>query len=178
MKKIKRWDELIKRVGRDKPLKMVEVGVWQGKMCKNLLASMPLLDWSGVDPWLAPEQGSSYALSGAQIAAQRQESFEAAFKKAAEIINSYPGRAKAYRMTSQEAARLFPDNSLDIVFIDGDHSYEGTKKDILLWAPKVKKGGLLCGHDYKNPPAQVHKAVDELIKNIELGEDHTWFSIV
>jgi SAM-dependent methyltransferase len=49
--------------------------------------------------------------------------------------------------TSEEASKEFKDNSLDIVFIDADHRYEYIKRDIELWYPKVKIGGLLCGHD-------------------------------
>jgi len=36
----------------------------------------------------------------------------------------------------------------DFVFIDADHTYESVKKDILAWYPKVKKGGIIAGHNY------------------------------
>lgn len=42
-----------------------------------------------------------------------------------------------------------PDNSLDMVYIDGDHSYEGCKKDLILSFSKVKPGGWIMGHDYE-----------------------------
>lgn len=50
-------------------------------------------------------------------------------------------------MNSLDAANEIPDNSLDICFIDADHRYEHVKKDIQAFLPKVKKGGILCGHD-------------------------------
>jgi len=50
-------------------------------------------------------------------------------------------------MTSESAARIFKDGILDLVFIDADHSYGSIKQDIELWLPKVKAGGILCGHD-------------------------------
>lgn len=50
-------------------------------------------------------------------------------------------------MDSLSAAKIFKNNSCDLIFIDGDHSYEGIKSDIESWLPKLRKGGLLCGHD-------------------------------
>ena len=64
-------------------------------------------------------------------------------------------------MKSEEAALLEQDESLDLVFIDADHTYEGCKKDIDLWWPKLKKGGVMLGHDYGPHFEGVVKAVNE-----------------
>jgi len=50
---------------------------------------------------------------------------------------------------------------LDLVFIDGSHSYEGVKADVEAWAPHVKEEGVLVFHDYKNRKHRVTRAVDE-----------------
>lgn len=64
---------------------------------------------------------------------------------------------------SSETAHIhFDDRSLDLVFIDGDHSYEAVRRDILQFAPKVKGGGVLSGHDYGNSD-DVRRAVRELL---------------
>jgi hypothetical protein len=47
---------------------------------------------------------------------------------------------------SVKAANLFAFGSLDVVFVDADHSRAA--EDLSAWASKVKPGGLLCGHDY------------------------------
>ncbi len=52
------------------------------------------------------------------------------------------------KLSTREAHKLFKDESLDFVFIDADHSYEGVLEDIKLWHPKVKRGGTFAGHDY------------------------------
>ena len=52
------------------------------------------------------------------------------------------------KMMSTDAAKKYWDNSLDFVFIDGDHTHEACKADILAWLPKMKDGSILAGHDY------------------------------
>jgi predicted O-methyltransferase YrrM len=47
-----------------------------------------------------------------------------------------------------EVASQFEDNFFDYIYIDADHSYEGVKKDLNAYWPKVKPGGILGGHDY------------------------------
>lgn len=63
---------------------------------------------------------------------------------------------------SRTAHRHFAPSSLEFVFIDGDHSYQGIRQDVLNFRPKVKPGGILAGHDYRNS-ADVKRAVDELL---------------
>jgi len=41
-------------------------------------------------------------------------------------------------------------NQLDFIFIDGDHSYEGVKKDFEMYSPLVKKRGIIAFHDIVN----------------------------
>lgn len=73
---------------------------------------------------------------------------------------------------SEVAVRAVPDESLDLVFIDGDHSYEACKFDIEEWGKKVRKGGILCGHDYQHSHQGVRDAVDEAFgKNFIQHED-------
>jgi hypothetical protein len=53
----------------------------------------------------------------------------------------------------------------DMVFIDGDHSYESAKRDIDFWYSKIKPGGMLCGHDAHWE--EVEKAVKEVMPDAE-----------
>lgn len=69
--------------------------------------------------------------------------------------------------TSDAYARIWPFD-VDLVFIDARHDYDSVKQDILLWAPLVKSGGILCGHDYSQAFPGVKQAVDELIPKAEL----------
>ena len=57
----------------------------------------------------------------------------------------------------------------DMVFIDGSHEYEDVKRDIMAWKTRMKKTGLLCGHDISYPG--VKKAVDELLTGYAIVQD-------
>lgn len=50
-------------------------------------------------------------------------------------------------MESKIAAKIFSDNLLDMVFIDDEHGYSKMVSNITLWLPKLREGGILCGHD-------------------------------
>lgn len=50
---------------------------------------------------------------------------------------------------SSDALKTFADDSLDMVYIDGDHSYDGVKRDLSSSYPKVRPGGWIMGHDYE-----------------------------
>ena len=111
------------------------------------------------------------------------------FKGTAEYLDSYYQLAKtkdiyklftenmgdrkytAIKATSKAAARKFKDESLDVVFIDLDHSYEAVKEDIKLWLPKVKKGGYIAGDDYHENWKGVIQAVDELLPHATFIDD-------
>jgi len=48
---------------------------------------------------------------------------------------------------SKTACETFKDNSIDFLFLDGDHRYQQFKEDLTIWIPKMKTGGIICGHD-------------------------------
>lgn len=58
---------------------------------------------------------------------------------------------KIIREFSNKACNFFADNTFDFVYIDADHSYRGCLEDLRCWYPKVKKGGILSGHDFIDP---------------------------
>ena len=64
------------------------------------------------------------------------------------------------------AAQGFDDRSLDMIFIDGDHRFEGCYADLVAWYPKLKPNGIFLGHDGYN---DVRKAVELFIRDKELS---------
>lgn len=64
----------------------------------------------------------------------------------------------------KETSNLFEDNSIATIFIDGDHSFEGIKKDLNNWYSKIKVGGIISGHDYIWGGGGVKPVVDSFSK--------------
>ena len=83
---------------------------------------------------------------------------------------------KVIRGWSQNSHVEIKDDSLDFIYIDGDHSYEAVKRDLELYLPKLKKGGLMCGHDYdKDAWLGCCEAIDEVIgKPEKVFMDSSW----
>lgn len=95
-------------------------------------------------------------------------------------------------MSSSDAVRFIPDGYADIVYIDACHDYKSVKRDIELWTPKVRVGGIIAGHDYESDEyderyvdLDVHdhkhhgviKAVNESFDNFNV-EERIWWKIV
>lgn len=162
--------------------KAAEVGVFVAELSKRLLANRPDLSLYMVDSW-SGKPSEDYVDSGdfhADLPQYKQDEF---CDIATAMTSFAQERAIILRQPSIEAAQAIPDASLDLVFIDANHSYEGCKSDLEAWFPKVKPGGIVSGHDYENsyhPNWGVKRAVDEFCGSngfmLELGEDFTWFA--
>lgn len=174
--------EIFSRIDGIKNPVGAEIGVFTGQLSHRLLQRDDLVLYM-VDSWATSDEESDYAKSGDFHAGLTQKQQDAYHDSTLNSVGFAQDRAKVIRKPSAEAAHDVPNHSLDFVFIDADHSYEGCKADILAWQPKVRPGGLVSGHDYKNtdyPCFGVDKAVDEFCSahnlQLELGENFTWFA--
>lgn len=72
-------------------------------------------------------------------------------------------------------ARRIPDESMDLLYIDGDHSYESCLSDIEMYMPKVRIGGVVCGDDYIDRiSTRVREAVDERLPQRKTHGQFWW----
>lgn len=143
----------------------VEVGTFNGWYAADLLHQ-----WRGeklylVDAWRFLEYWNDPMNAHKEEQCRRMvNTFESVYK--------FGRRVVMIRELSEDAVRLFPDGSLDFVYIDADHSFEGVSRDILLWQPKIKPGGILAGHDYldgRTPNGAVYNvksAVDQWAERV------------
>ena len=121
-----------------------EIGVDKGqfteKFCKAGLAIYAIDPW-GYYPGYEDSRG--------------QTKLDQLHEHTKRILTPYPN-CRIIRKTSMEAADEFADESLDFVYIDGNHEFKYVADDISVWSKKIRKGGVISGHDYiyTNPSTQ------------------------
>jgi hypothetical protein len=127
-----------------------EIGTWRGDFAAVILEHRrPQLLYL-VDPWEHRAEGeyeqASYGgrMEGGQQALE--EMYQSVLDRFSSEIDG--GQVLVLRRRSTDAAATFADESLDWVYIDGDHSYDGVKADLEAYFRTVKPGGLLAGDDY------------------------------
>lgn len=141
----------------------VEIGVAEGWYSRKIMELGLINKLYGVDPYI-PHQGyRDYT---------RETTYNKLFTRAHERLDKYPNY-EFIREFSTDVAKRFADNSLDFVYIDGDHSYKAVTEDIKAWLPKLKLGGILAGDDYMNSDRDkrfydVTRAVDDFIAQHKL----------
>lgn len=122
----------------------VEIGTWDGGFAEAILEHTKCKTLYCVDPY--KQFPSSDYQDGMNDLTQEQ--FDAKYNNTKKrLTTKYGNRVVFLRMTSEEAVKQFEDESLDFVYIDGNHDFEYVYKDIDLWYPKVKVDGILCGDD-------------------------------
>jgi len=136
---------------------IVEIGTYRGRSA-HALASGCRGPINCVDPWPTTRKGQVWSVDKWAGNAKYQEDGEEIYQDAKKNLAEFDNLT-LLRMTSLQASRQFQDASIDMVFIDGQHSYENVTQDISLWLPKAAK--LLCGHDYSPSWPGVQQAVQE-----------------
>ena len=146
-----------------------EIGVAEGEYAQVLCGTIPGLKYYGIDSW--PREGKlrNYIQARYELAKKRLEPYNATL-----IVK-----------TSMEAVKDFENSSLDFVYIDASHQFDPVVYDIIEWTKKVRKGGVVAGHDYRlTGDCGVVPAVDGYVRshmyhlNLTTDENETitwWF---
>lgn len=144
-------------LGKKHPLLILEVGTWLGTTAKAMADSLRQCKVHCVDTW----KGSPSDCTGkCVIEAGGADAVYAEFvKRIGDRLNEtiFP-----WRKSSDEASAMHW-TQFDVIFIDAEHTYERTKRDILNWWPHLRDDGVMLGHDFHtHGHAGVVKAVEEL----------------
>ena len=137
----------------------VEIGIWHGKsiiyLAEKIIESKKKIKLYGIDIF----KGTDHEYFN-DVLIENNVLYNAYLKNIEPVKN--------YIITiigdSHEVYKQFKDHSIDFCFIDADHSYKAVKEDLVCWFPKIKKNGIIAGHDY-TPRCAVKKAVDDFFPN-------------
>jgi len=150
--------------------KMVEVGSFEGIStllfagCVDTVYSVDCYDYKVPPTGRIPEHD--------QLFVEAERMFIARTKNVGNIIK--------IKKTSVEAAKDFEDGSLDAVYIDAEHDEESVREDIRAWRPKIKRGGILSGHDFVLP--HISKILTEEegfeMQRITVAPDTSWAVVI
>lgn len=150
------YQDIYKRMVTDagQDAHFVEVGVHLGKsaafMAVEIANSGKNIRFDCIDPWDGRSESGHHYKNGFEMF----------------MDNMFPanGHFNVVVGASPEVSAMYPDASLDFVWIDAIHLYDNVKADIEAWLPKVRKGGYIGGHDYSvGHENGIDRAVSELL---------------
>lgn len=163
-KSIQGLNSMINYVNSIMPTKtmiLIEIGAWVG--VSTIEFAKHFASVIAIDPW----QNNIGDITNNYDMNQAYEEYKNRISKFDNITT--------IKEFSYNIANKIDNSTIDIVYIDGLHTYEAVKKDIELFMPKIKKRGFISGHDYCSKFPGVIKAVNELfIKPDRIFVDTSW----
>jgi predicted O-methyltransferase YrrM len=145
--------------------KIIEIGSWVGGSTSFLSAGVhgSKAKIYAVDTFLGSgSDDGQISMQGRMKKELRANSTKEIFLRNIRTLG-FENKVEAIESDSIKAATHFPKMEVDMIFIDGDHTYEGCLKDIRTWLPYLKKGGIMAFHDFDDASG-ITKAVFETIR--------------
>jgi len=157
---------------------VAEIGVAEGNFSECILRINKPKNLHLIDSWKF-QKGESFSEDWSNASQNEQNRRYTSVKHK---FSKHPN-VKIHRKYSLDAARSFPNQFFNWIYIDANHTYKAVKDDLEAWYPKIKRNGIIAGHDYTNKPyfpMGVIQAVDELVEknNLEmfLIDNDPWHS--
>lgn len=161
--------------------KGAEIGVDRGLYSHALCSANPDLKLYCIDPWKVYNKYDDI---------KEENKFARNLEHTKRMLEGFD--CEIIQRSSMGAITNFKPESLDFVYIDGNHRYEYVLEDLRGWSKIVKKGGIVSGHDYraksrkyKNPNAGVGMAIDQFMEENDIKpffwmiekNDSIWFYV-
>lgn len=143
--------------------KCAEIGIGYGFHAKEILMNSDVDMLYLVDPFIF------YPNDGFVKDVEKFGGFEKLANNVKINLEDHSNRYQWFRQPSLTITNeQIPDESLDLVFIDADHSYDAVLNDLRFWWKKLRKGGWLTGDDYRTIFPSTTKAVNDFSKEMNL----------
>lgn len=144
----------------------VEVGVLEGVYSEILCQVNPEMKVYSVDAWQYYPVRNNF---------RKAYMYPPIYERAKARLAPYKNN-EIIRKWSMDAVKDFADESIDFVFIDSDHSFEHITEDIAQWGKKVRKGGIISGHDFDDRRNSVYCSVEAVVRAWTKAKHiHPWF---
>lgn len=136
----RRWQILADIISENNFKLIVEVGVFEGQTCMYILQNINSVTHYYAVDLIVHENVLNMSFIDSRL----------------NIVN----------LSSLDASKQFNDNSIDLIFIDANHEFVHVYEDIISWLPKLRDGGIICGHDLHELHPSVIKAVNMIFGEI------------
>lgn len=147
-----------------------EIGVWKGHFSANLLERLRPEKLYLIDPWViqaSEDYDGAWYHSDRMTQSDMDAVHASVCQRFADAISR--GQIEVCRKQSVESAADFEDESLDWVYIDGDHRYDAVLADLEAWYRVVKPGGMIAVDDFIDTKTwysdEVCRAVETFVKD-------------
>lgn len=131
----------------------VEIGVAEGWHSKDMISCERVTKHYMIDAWTTLRQKGD--------ASNDQMWHDYNYGHAIRLTDPWESKRVVLKGMSVDMIAKIPDDSLVMAYVDGDHSFFGCLNDLYAVWPKIKVGGILCGHDFLNTAYGVNRAVKE-----------------
>jgi hypothetical protein len=144
---------------KDRVINIWEIGSWVGESAIAMASIGDGVHVRCVDTW----GGTNGDITGT-IASQAssKEIYRRFLQNTRELPNIHARRGESIEVAKDLRSQVL-NYPIDLIFIDGDHSYEATKADILAWWPLLDNDGVMIGHDFQT---QQFPGVDRAVREI------------
>lgn len=136
------WEAVIAATGASC---IAELGVHEGLFAERMLRSSAQIDryymidpWRHLDDWNKPYNTDDATFEGILESAMARTAFAS-------------DRRYILRGRTSEVISSIDDDSLDLAYVDGDHTLRGITIDLIQLWPKMKDGGVIGGDDFRSP---------------------------
>jgi len=158
--------KLVKDIKSERPV-VCEIGVWKGK--SSYVLASALKGTKGVLYCIDPFSGDGDDASKDDYQAIMRDMNKSLLENFKETMTLYnlSEYIRIIPKLSEQARLNFPESKIDLLFIDGNHTYEAVKRDYDLYSPLLVSGGVIVLHDvganHVNGPSRV--MYEEIVNN-------------
>ena len=137
-----------------------EIGVWRGHLSRHIIERTDPERFYMVDPyWKKYDPYFPWTRNGKNIEVW------ATFIRVVKAVKKYDKRKCATIIidTDTNFFKEISDEAFDWIYLDSSHLYEETLEELDIIEPKIKKNGILCGHDFRPDPNHKYHDVSKAI---------------